>query len=112
MVHPRKIIPVLPFHAMPPERLTAPPRLLSHILYSEIKSYLSGGHSTKGIKDCYGALPVTDYVLSIIFLSNYKSPPIARRLVACLSLKWRSGVVLKTNGVRDNSFISGVKSSE
>jgi hypothetical protein len=31
-VHPRKIIPVLPFHAMPPERLTAPPRLLSHNL--------------------------------------------------------------------------------
>jgi hypothetical protein len=59
----------------------------------EIKSYLSGGHSTKGIKDCHGALPVKDYVLSIIFLSNYKSPPIARRLIACLPLNWRSGVV-------------------
>ncbi len=28
----------------------------------------------KGVKGCHGALPVTDYVLPIIFLSNYKSP--------------------------------------
>ena len=50
----------------------------------------------KGVKGCHGALPVTDYVLPIIFLSNYKkSPPIARRLIACLPLNWRSGVVLK-----------------
>ena len=51
--------------------------------------------SIRGNRGCRGASNSTYHHHAL----KNKSPPIARRLIACLPLNWRSGVVLKTNGV-------------
>ena len=64
--------------------------------------------SIRGNRGCRGASNFTSHQHAL----KNKSPPIVRCLIACLPLNWRSGLVLKTNGVRGNSFISEMKNSE
>ena len=77
-------------HAMPPERLAAPPRLLptTHIR----KWYWAGGHSTKGLRAVRGAPnPATDLQSFPWSCSQNNRPPSRNRLIACFLITWRKG---------------------
>jgi len=82
-------------HAMPPERLAAPPRLLptTHIR----KWYWAGGHSTKGLRAVRGPPnPATD-LQSFPWSCSQEQTPVHRNAIWTIAfpVTWRKGDCFK-----------------